>query len=254
MAGFAEIAIESVRRAGEHQRRSAGKEIVLNEDLGHTIKLAVDVESEEIIRECIRKAFPRHGFLGEEGGRSDVPGAEFVWVVDPLDGTGNYFRRAPHHCVSVACETRQGDPVCGVIHDWTRDEMFVVADGRFTVNGEPARVSDTDRFEKAVLLMSYSRMQPYLEQAAAQAGALMRRFCKVRQYGASALDLAWAAAGRAEASLSLGLHRWDMAAGVQMVRAAGGAVKLGESEGPMAPFDLVTTNGRIPVDFQLAMP
>jgi len=181
----------------------------------------------EIVKE-LRKAGPEYAVLGEEGGHQPARGgkkARLTWVIDPLDGTSNYLRGIPHWCVSIAL-VDNGEPLHGVVFDPLRNELFVASRGSGAVlDDRRLRVAERRDLEGALLCTGF----PPRERARARAqldclGALLERAEDVRRTGSAALDLAWVACGRLDGYFEAGVQPWDVAAGVLMVREAGGRV------------------------------
>lgn len=182
----------------------------------------VDKRSEELIVKTLSSAFPSHGFLGEEGGKT--PGAsDYVWVIDPLDGTTNFIHSFPMFSVSIAL--MKGDEVIrGVVRDPIRDETFFAIKGRGAYLGaKRLSVSPLESLEGCLLTTGFPfRHKQYLDL---YLEAFRRIFLKaggIRRAGSAALDLAMVASGRSEGFFELGLGIWDIAAGSLLVTEAGG--------------------------------
>ena len=177
----------------------------------------------EIIKE-LRRANPDYAVLGEEGG-AQGKGGRFTWVIDPLDGTSNYLRGYPHWCVSIAL-VENGEPIHGVVFDPLRNDLFTASrGGGAQLNDRKIRVSERRELTGAMLATGFAPRER------ARAGAqldcireLLRDAEDVRRGGSAALDLAYVAAGRVDAYFEAGLQPWDIAAGVLLVREAGGMV------------------------------
>ena len=181
----------------------------------------------EIVKE-LRKAGPEYAVLGEEGGHQPARGgkkARLTWVIDPLDGTSNYLRGIPHWCVSIAL-VDNGEPLHGVVFDPLRNELFIASKGSGAVlEDKRVRVSERRDLEGALLCTGFAPR----ERARARAqldclGALLEQAEDVRRTGSAALDLAWVACGRLDGYFEAGVQPWDIAAGVLLVREAGGRV------------------------------
>jgi myo-inositol-1(or 4)-monophosphatase len=192
-----------------------------------------DRAAEETIAEVLARERPDDSLVAEEGSREGGSSGR-RWVVDPLDGTTNYLYGFPAWCVSVALEDGDGG-LAGVVHDPWRGETFRAArGGGADLNGDPIRVRDHDDLATALVATGFG-YDP--ERRAMQAEALRRvlpRVRDIRRAGAAALDLAWVAAGRLDGYYERGLSAWDWAAGVLLVREAGGRVEELEGE----PFGL----------------
>lgn len=183
----------------------------------------VDVLSEETVKALLRDEYPGFGVIAEES--DEVVGeTSYSWIIDPLDGTRNYAHGVPHFCVAIAL-ARDGDVVIGVIHDPVRGETFSVEKGQGAfLNGSPIAVSRRASLQASLVGfdMGYSveRGREMLEVA----NALWPGVEAVRVMGSAALGLAYAACGRLDLYINLSLSSWDLAAGMLMVREAGGLV------------------------------
>lgn len=213
--------------------RSAGNIIV--RALEHIDRLNVQTKSEndfvtevdkaaeqEIIR-TIRKAYPNHGFLAEESGKQ--AGDEFVWIIDPLDGTTNYVHGFPQFAVSIALKHKQVLEQA-VIYDPLRQELFTASRGRGAqLNDRRIRVTPRPGLKGALLGTGFPfKQQQHLEAYLAMFKALFPMTAGIRRAGAASLDLAYVAAGRLDGFWEIGLNPWDMAAGALLIEEAGGFV------------------------------
>ena len=182
-----------------------------------------DRASEAAILSSVRRACPDARVLAEEGGASGS--AEGLrWIIDPLDGTANYAAHIPHWCVSIGVEDAEG-LVVGVVYDPLREETFAALRGEGgTLNGRPLEVRDVGALEQALLAtgFSYEHSQRADHLAGVQAMVLEAR--GIRRMGSAALDLAYVACGRMDGFWERGLRPWDLAAGIVLVREAGGEV------------------------------
>ena len=207
-----------------------------------------DAAVEELIRNRLRGAFPDHRILAEEGGGDSwrEHGAP-IWLVDPLDGTNNFAHGFPHVGVSLALlEDRQ--PVVGVVYDPLREEMFTgTAGGGATLNGEPIRVTSEEALSDAFLATGF----PYDRRTASDNNVerldqFIRRSQGVRRAGAAVLDLCYVACGRFDGFWEIRLHPWDVAAGVLIVREAGGrATDFDGGPDCVSGRRIVASNGHI---------
>lgn len=193
-----------------------------------------DREAEAVIRAYLRKERPEDAILGEEGG--EERGASGLrWVIDPLDGTTNFLFGLPQWAVSIACEDAGGG-LAGVVHDPCRGETFTAVRGRGARMGDRAlSVSDQADLGDALIATGFSYLP---EERAAEAEILARvlpRVRDVRRAGSAALDMAWTAAGRFDGYYEVPTHHWDWAAGVVLVREAGGIVSELAPVGPSGP-------------------
>jgi myo-inositol-1(or 4)-monophosphatase len=186
---------------------------------------AADHRAEQILRAELAKARPGYGFLGEEGGRVEGPDKTHTWIVDPLDGTTNFLHGLPHIAISIALE-REGTIVAGVIHNPVNDDLFVAERGVGAfLNDQRLRVAGRQRLVDAVVACGLPHHgKGDLVLAGKELAAVQPKVAGLRRFGAAALDLAWIAAGRFDVYWERDLQPWDMAAGLLMVREAGGYV------------------------------
>jgi len=185
---------------------------------------AADRASEKLIVERLKKRWPEHGIVGEEGTRSHT-GAEFRWFVDPLDGTTNFAHGYPVFCVSIALARQDDELEVGVLYDPTRDEMFSAERGSgATLNGRAIDVSQTTRLAEAILGTGFPSHKRHKNPNIYFYHQITLRSHGVRRAGSAALDLANVAAGRYDGFWEFNLNPWDTAAGVLIVQEAGGKV------------------------------
>lgn len=220
-------AVDAARSAGKFLIDNLGKvrSITEKDGWGKNVVTEIDQASEEMIIRMIREKFPGDGFLAEESGKSEDEGAEYRWIIDPLDGTTNYTHGFPVFCVSIAVEHR-GEIVCGVIYDPNMDELFTAEAGAGAfLNGDRMRVSSITTMKRGLLVTGfpYNVSENPDKTIERFVGALMKAQA-VRRMGSAAIDLAYVACGRYEGFWEVGLHPWDTAAGVLLVTEAGGRV------------------------------
>ncbi|MFO1104524.1 MAG: inositol monophosphatase family protein [Amaricoccus sp.] len=184
-----------------------------------------DIKAEQLIREELTEARPNYGWFAEEGGEVKGTDPTRRWIVDPLDGTSNFLHGMPHWAVSIALE-HKGEIVAGVIYDPVKDEMFVAEKGAGAyLNDRRLRVSG--RREMIEMLFGTGIPfggSPHLPLHLREMAALAPRSAGIRRLGVASLDFAYVAAGRLDGFWEHGLHPWDIAAGILMVREAGGFV------------------------------
>ena len=207
----------------------------------------VDHAAEEAILGVLRDAYPSHGFLAEESGEKNSR-ADYVWVIDPLDGTTNFLHGLPQYCVSIAL-LHKSVPQQAVIFDPNRNELFTATKGSGAfLNDRRIRVSRIDRLDGALVGTGFPfrEVEKNLERYMAMFRTIMRGTAGIRRAGAAALDLAWVAAGRMDAFWEIGLSPWDMAAGALLVREAGGLVGDFDGEdGYLASGEIVAANAKV---------
>lgn len=182
-----------------------------------------DRKSEALILERIRKQFPTHDVMGEEGARIET-GGDYKWYVDPLDGTTNFAHGFPVFCVSLAVE-RRGQRIAGVIYDPTRDEMFAAELGSGArLNGAAMQVSATANLGECLVATGFPSQKRHKNPNIYFYHQLTLRTHGVRRAGSAALDLCNVASGRFDGFWEFNLNPWDTAAGVLIVEEAGGKV------------------------------
>lgn len=184
-----------------------------------------DLRAEEILRETLRGARPTYGWLAEEGGEEPGEDPTRRWIVDPLDGTTNFLHGMPHWAVSIAIE-HKGQIVAGVVYDAAKDEMFFAEKGFGAfMNNERLRVSGRRAMIECVFATGLPfGGRPELPDTLKELARILPATAGVRRWGAAALDLAYVAAGRYDGYWERGLNAWDLAAGLILVREAGGFV------------------------------
>jgi myo-inositol-1(or 4)-monophosphatase len=212
-----------------------------------------DMRAEQSLREDLGKARPGYAFLMEESGASGSENWTWRWVVDPLDGTSNFLHGIPHWAISIGLERRQTDGtsemVAGVVYAPAVDEMFWTEKGLGAfLNERRLRVSGRRNPTEAMFAtgIPFAAVHSTNRLAFARTlSTLMPQVAGIRRFGAAALDLAWVAAGRYEGFWELGLNRWDIAAGILLVREAGGYVTDPHGNDPFIQGDTVAGNAHL---------
>jgi myo-inositol-1(or 4)-monophosphatase len=182
-----------------------------------------DRNSEKLIVEQIRRRWPEHDLIGEEGSRNET-GSDYRWYIDPLDGTTNFAHGYPVFCVSMALEYR-GERIAGVVYDPTRDEMFAAGKGSGSrLNGVPIRVSRTPHLQESLVATGFPSHKRHKNPNIHFYHQLTLRSHGVRRAGSAALDLCYVSCGRYDGFWEFNLNPWDTAAGVLIAQEAGGTV------------------------------
>lgn len=219
------IMVKAARQGGNVLLRSINKldslNVVQKERLDYASE--VDADAEKAVIKELKRAYPDYSVLGEESGGQAGKNGRYTWVIDPLDGTSNYLRGFPHYCVSIAL-VDNGEPTDAVIFDPLRNELFTASRGSGAqLNERRIRVSDRKDLAGTTIGTGFAPRER------ARAGAqlecvreLLVQAEDVRRTGSAALDLAYVACGRSDAYFEAGLKAWDIAAGVLLVREAGG--------------------------------
>ncbi len=221
METFAEIAAAIAREAGSRINEFARRRIGFELKGAYDLVTEADRTSEKLIVERLRGHFPTHSIVAEEGGGNEGT-SEFRWYVDPLDGTTNFAHGFPVYNVTLALE-RAGELIAGVIYDPTRDEMFQaeLGGGAF-LNHERIRVSQAARVEDSLSATGFPSRKRHQNVNVHYYYQLAMLSHGVRRAGAAAIDLAYVACGRLDFFWEFALNPWDVAAGVLLVREAGG--------------------------------
>jgi myo-inositol-1(or 4)-monophosphatase len=222
---YLRVCEDAVRAGGQVVQQWAGRFEVRKKGPADLVTQA-DFASQKLIRRIVLGAFPNHSLLGEEREPGDAPAArtEYRWIVDPLDGTTNYVHGVPHYCVSLALE-RNGELLVGAVYDPVLDECFTAAAGQGArLGGRPIHASGVVELSESLAAVGFPPNVPsnapdlllFLE---------MLPLCQaIRRTGSSALNLCYLAAGRFDLYWSYSTNIWDVAAGVLIVREAGGCV------------------------------
>lgn len=244
MTHYLDAAIEAARAAGQLLRHSFQQPLRINSAEAHDIKLEIDVRSQELITASLLKKFPEHALYGEEGIVGDQT-SDHQWVVDPLDGTVNYFYGIPHFCVSIALRFK-GEIIVGVIYDPIREEIWAAQKGaKPTLNGKPFRVSERADLAEAVLSVGLSKTGATIDAGLPLLQQMVHRARKCRLMGSAALDMAYVACGRFDAYIEQGISLWDIAAGWILVETAGGTVEMKPRADMKDKYSIVASNGVI---------
>ncbi len=244
-----QIAIQSALKAGEVLKQGFGTAFkISNKEGKNNLVTEYDLLAEKIIIDNIRGKFPDHNFLAEESGYTESGSRGNIrWIIDPLDGTVNFAHGLPIFSVSIAAESN-GEVICGVVYHPMLDELFVAVKGQgATLNGNPISVSGTSDIDSSFLITGF----PYnVNENPCNCIDLfvdiIKRGIPVRRLGSAALDLAYIAAGRFDGFWEISLNPWDVAAGILLVREAGGQVtQFNGREHELTSESMLATNGRL---------
>ncbi|HEY2713463.1 MAG TPA: inositol monophosphatase family protein [Chthoniobacterales bacterium] len=238
------VATEAARAAGELLRARFEKPLEVNATTAHDIKLEVDVLAQNLITKILLERFPDHALYGEEGIVGDQS-SPHQWVVDPLDGTVNFFYGIPHFCVSIALR-HEREVIAGVIYDPMRNELWSVEkDGTPLLNGGAIHVSRRVQLAEAVVSIGLAKTTATIDAGLPLLQEMVHRVRKCRMLGSAALDMAYVACGRLDAYIEQGISLWDIAAGSLLVQAAGGKVELEAHTDMPEKFRIIASNGRL---------
>jgi len=244
---FLNSAIKAARSAGSFLKSHYGKTHVVDEALHHDLKLALDKESQDLIFAILLHDFPDHALLGEEGIGGNK-NSDYQWIVDPIDGTVNFFYGIPHFCVSIAL--RKGDEIIvGVIYDPMLDDCWTVEKGQPAyLNDQEITASPRTKLEESILYVGSGKTQNSLDDGLMRFKKASQKARKMRMMGSAALAMAYIATGRLDAYIESRISLWDIAAGKLLIEAAGGSVELTPNKAEPHVYAIVATNGKIPVE------
>ncbi len=243
-----DVAIHAAKEAGAFLRQHFENTdaLVVNEASQHDVKLELDVRSQSLITDILLGEFPEHALYGEEGLAGNQSSA-WQWIVDPIDGTVNYFYGIPHYCVSIALR-HESVTQLGVIFDPMTHELWTAERGRGAhLDGRPLAVSDRSQLSECVITVGFSKTAAAMEQGLERFQELASQVRKVRIMGSAALGLAYVATGRLDAYLEGFISLWDIAAGVLLIEEAGGRVDLTNLNDSEDKFSIAASNGKLSI-------
>src|SRR6201997_472772 len=242
MKRYLDAAGNAAREAGKLLRENLQQRQRVHEVAAHDIKLEIDIEAQELISKLLLDEFPAHALYGEEGIVGDQS-SDYQWIVDPLDGTVNYFYGIPHFCVSIALRLRN-ELMVGVIYDPLRDEIWAGQKGEVPkLNGCSIHVSDRTELAEAVISVGLAKTAETINANFPLLQEMIHQVRKCRVFGSSALDLAYVACGRFDAYIETGISLWDIAAGWLLVENAGGTVNVRPRENMRDKKSIEAANG-----------
>lgn len=237
------VATLAARRAGDHVMANRHRRSDVNSILRTDVKHKLDVEAQETATAVILSAFPGHAILGEETSEQPLPESDYVWVVDPIDGTINFFHGLPWWCCSVAVRFK-GEAMAGSVFIPEMRQMYeATRESPALCNGEIIRVSDTDRLDLSMLATGADKWD-----LGEHSFRFMRKISEMAQrpriLGAAAVDMCMVAAGKLDGYFESGIYVWDMAAASLIVERAGGTCEVLKSY-PKHRISFLATNGAL---------
>lgn len=242
-----ELATHAALEAGKFLRSHFGAEATVDEASHHDIKLALDKESQQLITDILLGARADDALYGEEGIAGNQA-SDRQWIVDPIDGTVNFFYGIPHFCVSIALRVGE-EIVVGVIHDPMVGETWTVEKGGpAMLNGKPIEASKRENFAESILFVGCGKDEAALQTGIERFRRASVKARKMRMMGSAALGMAYIASGRLDAYIESRISLWDIAAGRLLVEAAGGKVDLTAVAGHADAWSIVASNGRLPLE------
>ena len=240
------VMVKAARRAGRSLSRDLGEVENLQVSLKGPANFvsAADKRAEEMLYSDLSKARPGYGFIGEEGGTREGSDKTHTWIVDPLDGTTNFLHGIPQFAISIGLQ-REDTIIAGVIYNPATDELYIAERGKGAfLNDQRLRVAARKQLHDCVVACGLPHIgRGDHDLAGREMAALQPRVAGLRRFGAASLDLAYVAAGRLDGYWERNLKPWDMAAGIIMIREAGGIVSDIQTSGdPLLTGDVVCGN------------
>jgi myo-inositol-1(or 4)-monophosphatase len=247
------IAVKAARRAGAIINRASqdiGTLTIKSKNFNDFVS-EVDVAAERAIIETLKDAYPTHGFLGEESGSTSYQ-SDFIWIIDPLDGTTNFLHGFPQYCVSIALQ-HKGEITQAVIYEPNRNDLYTATKGRGAfLNDKRIRVSKCHKLQDALIGTGFPfRDFKYLNDYLNMFKSMIQKTTGIRRAGSAALDLAYVASGALDGFWEIGLSPWDIAAGGLLIQEAGGIVTdLSGQTGWLESGNILVASPKIHDDMQ----
>jgi len=216
-------------------------------EINKDIKIAADQKLHKEIESYLYQHYS-YSILSEEDQRSNSYTSfhESLWIIDPLDGSMNFSRQIPLSCISL-CLWEGEHPNFGCIYDFNRDEVYVASDRSCTLSKKKITVSNISKIHHAILCTGFPSWRDYQDESLSKFLQKIKNWKKIRAIGSAALSLAWVARGWVDAYFEEDIRIWDVAAGLALVKAAGGEIYLKENERPNF-VTAIATNGKIPIE------
>ena len=221
------VMVKAARHAGRSLKRDLGEIEHLQVSMkgpANFVTLA-DKRAEEMLYQDLAKARPGYGFIGEEGGMREGADKTHTWIVDPLDGTTNFLHGIPQFAISIGLQ-REGTIIAGVIYNPANDELYIAERGKGAfLNDRRIRVAARRNFNEALISCALPHLgRGNVPENHAELLRVQPHVAGLRRSGATALDLAYVAAGRFDGAWDRAIHAWDLAAGIALLRESGGFV------------------------------
>lgn len=260
MTKLLDFTIKTAKKAGNLILKESKKTIKVTEKARHDLVTNVDKASEALIIKEIKKAYPDHAILAEESfskQKSSLLNAEYIWLIDPIDGTTNFIHGTPLYSVSIAVfktkttsvsknyDYLEGEIIAGIVHAPAMQETYYAAKGKGAyLNGKKIKVSSTKKLTNSLLVTGFPAKNP--ESSLPYFTSLLGKCQAIRRLGSAALDLCWVACGRFDGHWEFGLKPWDIAAGALIVNEAGGRVTdTNNNLLDLFGADILASNGKI---------
>ena len=246
LSNYLDIALGVVRKGESIFTKNISKYNQLEKNIGREVKIRADRELNKILVGELNK-LTSFNIVSEEGNENIIHKNEYNWILDPLDGSLNYMRGIPMYCISLAL-WKGFEPVLGVIYDLTKDDIYHgIIGGEAFKNDMKIMVSKISRFSDAVLCTGFPVNFSYTENKIIEFADNVKKYKKIRLFGSAAMSLSLVASGIVDAYIEENIMVWDVAAGIAIVKAAGGNVEF--SQGSVQnSFNVSVTNGSLPVN------
>lgn len=237
----------AAREAGAFLRARFREVHCVDAEFAHDIKLRLDKETQALIEARLAHFFPSYSVLGEEGRAEGASADAPEWIIDPIDGTVNYFYGIPIFCVSIALRC-QGEIVLGCVYDPMQDECYsAIRGGKALLNGQEIRVSARSRMAEAVVFVGHGTHDGSGAAGIARFAHVSAQVRKIRILGSAALTLCYIAAGRFDAYIENRINLWDFAAARVILESAGGALEFTPTVPDAVTGAVLAWNGRLPI-------
>lgn len=244
LANYLTTAEEAARAVGGLLKANAGHQLNVDAMEAYDIKLELDRRAQALIESFILEKYPTHAIFGEEGIRGDQS-SEFQWIIDPIDGTVNYFYGIPHYCISIALR-QAGKMIIGLIYDPSRNELWTATiDGPALLNGQPIRVSSRTQLSDCTVSIGFSKSASAIDKGMKLFERMVRSAKKCRMQGSAALDLVYVASARLDAYIESQISLWDFAAGMLILERAGGKMEMTELPDNPGKFAVIASSGHV---------
>jgi len=246
LSNYLDIASGVVREGASVFTKNISKYNQLEENIGREVKIRADRELNDLLFKELRNR-SLFNIISEEKHENTIQKNEYNWILDPLDGSFNYLRGIPIYCISLGL-WKGLEPVLGVIYDLTRNDIYhgIIGDGSYKNNNQ-IKVSEVNNFSDAVLCTGFPVNFSYSEDTIIEFTNNIQRYKKIRLFGSAAMSLSLVASGIIDAYNEENIMVWDVAAGIAIVKAAGGNVEF--SQGSVQnSFNVSVTNGSLPVN------
>lgn len=245
-------AVEAARVAGAYLKTRFHEVHRVDAEFAHDIKLRLDKETQTLIEERLRESYPHYGVLGEEGCR-DAAAGNIEWIIDPIDGTVNYFYGIPIFCVSIALRV-DGQVVLGCVYDPMQDECYTVEAGELPcLNGAPIHVSSRSRMAEAVVFVGHGTHDGSGAEGIQRFALVSAQVRKIRILGSAALTLCYIAAGRFDAYIENRINLWDFAAARIILESAGGKLEYTPTGNDGLSGSVIAWNGLLPIHSSICL-